>query len=147
VIEHILEAADLQSVTMASVAIFEQMRDVARAILQAKVELEAHKLHSQAVRPCCGKEPLTYVHTRTVQPTTLFGPIAIPVRTFRCHGCGVSLRPDDTPLGVPPVGDFTDDVRMIYTPLATELPHRAANDIFARFTGCPELPGCPKPHR
>jgi hypothetical protein len=135
VIEHILEAADLHSVAMASVAICEQMRDVARAILQAKVDLEAHTLHSQAVQPCCPEAALTYVHTRTVPPTTLFGAIEIPVRTYYCHDCGASRRPDDTPLGVPPVGDFTDDVRMLSTPLVAELPHRVAHDILARFTG------------
>jgi hypothetical protein len=134
-IERILEADDLHSVAMASVAIFEQMREIARALLQAKVDLEAHQLHSQAIQPCCPEAALTYVHTRTVQPTTLFGVITIPVRTFRCHGCGASRRPDDTPLGVPPVGDFTDDVRLLYTPLVAELPHRVANDILARFTG------------
>jgi hypothetical protein len=135
VIEHIFEAADLHTVATASLAIFDQIREVARTILQAKVDLEADKLHRQAVRPCCSEADLTYVHTRTVQPTTLFGAIEIPVRTFHCHGCGTSLRPDDTPLGVPPVGDFTDDVRMLYTPLVAELPHRTANDIFTRFTG------------
>jgi hypothetical protein len=44
-------------------------------------------------------------------------------------------RHDDATLGVPPVGDFTDDVRMLSTPLVSELPHRVADDIFARFTG------------
>jgi hypothetical protein len=134
-IEHIFEAADLQPVATASLAIFDQIREVARVLLQAKVDLEADKLHNQAVRPCCPDARLTYVHTRTVQPTTLFGTIEVPVRTFHCHGCGTSLRPDDAPLGVPSVGDFTEDVRMLYTPLAAELPHRTATDIFARFTG------------
>jgi hypothetical protein len=135
VIEHILEATDLHSVATASMAIFAPMREVARAILQAKVDPEAYKLRHQGTVPCCPTAALTYVHTRTVQPTTLFGPIAIPVRTFHCDGCGSFLRPDDTTLGVPPVGDFTDDVRMLYTLLVAELPHRVANDIFARFTG------------
>ena len=75
VIESITEADDLQTVASAGVAIFEQMREVARVLLQAKGDLEAHKLHSQAVRPYCVDTALTYVHTRTVQPTTLFGPI------------------------------------------------------------------------
>jgi hypothetical protein len=88
VIEHILDAADLPTVATASLAIFEQIREVARAMLQAKVDLEAAKLRCQAVRPCCPEADLPYVHTRTVQPTTLFGPMAIPVRTFPCHGCG-----------------------------------------------------------
>ena len=43
VIEHIVEAADLQTVATASIAIFEQMREVARAMLQATVDLEAAK--------------------------------------------------------------------------------------------------------
>lgn len=135
VIEPSLEAADLHSVAMASGAIFEPMRDVARAILRAKVDLEAHKLHSQAVPPCCPEAALTYVHTRTVQPTTLFGAIEIPVRPYDCHDCGASRRSDDTPLGVPPVGDFPDDVRMLSPPFVAELPHRVAHAILARFTG------------
>jgi hypothetical protein len=68
-IESVLEAADLQTVAMASLAICDQMRDVARALLQAKVDLEAHKLHRQALVPCCPEAGLKYVHTHTVQPT------------------------------------------------------------------------------
>src|SRR5262245_48970738 len=116
-------------------AIFAQMREVARAILQTKVDLEAYQRRHQGTVPCCPTAALTYVHTRTVPPTTWFGPIAMPVRTFHCDGCGSFLRPDDTTLGVPPVGAFTDEVRMLYTPLVAELPHRVANAIFARFTG------------
>jgi hypothetical protein len=78
---------------------------------------------------------MTYVHTRSVSPHTLLGEITIPVRTFQCHGCGVTFRPDDTALGVPEVGAFTDDVRWLYAPLAAELPHRVANVLFARCTG------------
>jgi hypothetical protein len=52
-IEHSLEAAGLQTVATASVAIFDQMQEVAWEMLQAKVNLEAHKLRSQAVVPCC----------------------------------------------------------------------------------------------
>jgi hypothetical protein len=122
-------------VAAASLTIIDQMREVARALLQAKVDLEAHKLHRQAVTPCCPGATLKYVHTRTVQPTTLFGPITIPVRTFQCEGCNATRRPDDARLGVPLVGEFTDDIRCLYTPLVAELPHRIANDIFARFTG------------
>jgi hypothetical protein len=134
-IENMLESADLQTVATASLAIFEQMREVARALLQAKIDLEAHKLQSQAVTPCCSGAALKYVHTRTVQPTTLFGAITIPVRTFQCAGCGATQRPDDAPLGVPHVGEFADDIRCLYTPLVAEVPHRIASDIFARFTG------------
>jgi hypothetical protein len=38
-IENILQAPDLHSVATASLAIFAQMRDVAREILQAKIAL------------------------------------------------------------------------------------------------------------
>jgi len=134
-IEHVLETADLQTVATASLAIFEQMREVARALLQAKIDLEAHKLQSQAITPCCAGAALQYVPTRTVQPTTLFGPITIPVRTFQCTGCGATQRPDDAWLGVPHVGEFTEDIRCLYTPVVAEVPHRIASDIFARFTG------------
>jgi len=85
---------------------------MARAILPVKADLEAHKLRSQAVRPCCPEADLMYVHTRMVRPTALLGPIDMPVPTFHCHGCGASLRPDGTALGVPSVGDFTDDIRI-----------------------------------
>jgi hypothetical protein len=40
-IESILQAPDLHSVATAALAIFKQMREVARAILQAKIALEA----------------------------------------------------------------------------------------------------------
>jgi hypothetical protein len=81
------------------------------------------------------------VHTRTVRPTTLFGQVEVPVRTLRCTGCGATVRPDDAVLGVPHTGDFTDDVRLLYSPLAAELPHRVSHDIFARFTGM-DLSSC-----
>jgi hypothetical protein len=51
------------------------------------------------------------VHTRTVSPETLLGEMTIPVRTFRCHGGGATVRPDEAALGVPEAGAFTDDVR------------------------------------
>jgi hypothetical protein len=35
---------------------------------------------------------------------------------------------------MPPVGDYTDDVWLLYTPLVAALPHRVANDICARVT-------------
>jgi uncharacterized protein UPF0236 len=65
----------------------------------------------------------------------LFGEIHIPVRTFQCCGCGATFRPDDAALGVPEVGEFTDDVRWLYAPMAAELPHRVANSLFAQCTG------------
>lgn len=135
VIENILQAPDLQSVAPASLAIFAQMRDVAREVLQAKIALEARQRRSQDVARCCPDAHVKYVHTRTVSPETLFGEITIPVRTFQCGGCGATLRPDDTALGVPEAGDFTDDVRSLYAPVVAELPHRVANDLFQRCTG------------
>jgi hypothetical protein len=140
-LENILQASDLHRVAAASLAIFEHIRDVGRALLQAKVELEAQQFRGQAVPHCCQQAEVRYVHTRTVSPMTLFGVITIPVRTFQCHGCGASLRPDDAFLGVPERGEFTDDVRLLYTPLVAELPHRVANDLLRRMTGL-ELSSC-----
>jgi hypothetical protein len=37
-------------------------------------------------------------------------------------------------LGVPAEADFTDDGRALYAPLAAELSHRVANDLFQRCT-------------
>jgi hypothetical protein len=134
-IENILQAPDLHSVASASLAILAQIRPVARDILQAKITLEAQQLTRGDISPCCPEAAVTLVHTRTVSPETLFGEIIIPVRTFRCRGCGATFRPDDAALGVPEAGDFTDDVRYLYAPLAAELPHRVANTLFARYTG------------
>jgi hypothetical protein len=134
-IENILQAPDLHSVAAASVAIFAQLRHVAREILQARINLEAQQLQTREVTPCCQDARARYVHTRTVSPETLWGPVGIPVRTFQCSGCGASLRPDDRHLGVPERGDFTDDVRALYAPIVAELPHRVANDLFQRCTG------------
>jgi len=134
-IENVLQATDLHSVATAALAIFAQMRQVGREILQAKIHLEAHQRKGTAVVPCCRDAGARYVHTRTVSPQTLLGEVHIPVRTFQCGGCGAALRPDDQYLGVPHVGDFTDDVRALYTPVVAELPHRVANDLFQRCTG------------
>src|SRR5215472_10980241 len=134
-IENILQAADLHSVATASLAIFAQLREVAREILQAKITLEAQQLKRADVEPCCQDTRVRYIHTRTVSPQTLFGQVHIPVRTFQCSGCGASLRPDDRHLGVPEGGDVTDDVRALYAPLIAELPYRVANDLFHRCTG------------
>jgi hypothetical protein len=62
---------------------------------------------------CCPQAAVRDVHTRTVSPMTRFGGITIPVRTFQCHGCGASWRPDDACLGVPERGEVTDDVRLL----------------------------------
>jgi hypothetical protein len=134
-IENILQASDLHSVATASRAIFAQLREVAREILQAKITVTAQQLKSADIPPCCPASRVRYLHTRTVSPQTLLGEITIPVRTFQCRGCGASLRPDDRHLGVPEVGDFTDDVRALYAPVVAELPHRVANDLFQRCMG------------
>ncbi len=134
-IENILQASDLHSVATTSLAIFAQLREVAREILQAKITLEAQQLKRADIAPCCPETGVRYIHTRTVSPQTLLGEVHIPVRTFQCRGCGTSLRPDDRHLGVPEVGDFTDDVRALYAPVVAELPHRVANDLFHRCTG------------
>jgi hypothetical protein len=134
-IEQILQASDLHSVATASLAIFAQLREVAHEVLQAKIDLEAQQLTRADVAPCCPDTRARYLHTRLVSPQTLFGRVHIPVRTFQCGGCGASLRPDDRHLGVPEVGDFTDDVRALYAPVVAELPHRVANDLFHRCTG------------
>jgi hypothetical protein len=134
-IENILQASDLHNVAAASLAIFEQMRQVARDLLQAKIDLEAQQRQRTAVVCCCQKASVIDVHTRTVRPETLVGEVCIPVRTFQCGGCGASLRPDDRHLGVPEAGNFTDDVRVRSAPLVAELPQRVANDLFQRCTG------------
>jgi hypothetical protein len=134
-IENILQAPDLQNVASASLTIVTQMRQVAQALLQAKVALEAQQRRSQDASGCCPEASVRYLHTRTVSPETLFGEITIPVRTFQCNGCGTTFRPDDALLGVPVTGDYTDDVRSLYAPLAAELPHRVANDLVQRCTG------------
>jgi hypothetical protein len=113
------------------------MRQLAREILQAKSHLEAQQLTGTAVVPCCPEAGARYVHTRTVSPRTLWGEVCIPVRTFQGDGCGATLRPDDQYVGVPEVGDFTDDVRALYASVVAERPHRVANDLLPRCTGMP----------
>jgi hypothetical protein len=140
-LEHILQAVELHSVAAASLAILAHIRDVARAVLQAKVELEAQPCRHHALPLCCPAAEVTSVHTRTVRPRTLFGAITIPVRMFQCTGCGSSLWPDDTWLGVPERGEFTGDGRRLYTPWVAELPHRVGNDRLRRVTGL-ELSSC-----
>jgi hypothetical protein len=116
-IETILQASDLHRVATASLAIFAQIRPVAREMLQAKIRVEAQQLKGTDVTPCCEPASVRYVHTRLVSPQTSCGEVCIPVCTFQCGGCGASLRPDDHYLGVPEVGDFTDDVRALYAPV------------------------------
>jgi hypothetical protein len=54
--ENIMQAQDLHHVGSASLAIFAQMRQVAREMLQAKITLQASQLKSQDSVPCC-QEP------------------------------------------------------------------------------------------
>jgi hypothetical protein len=58
------------SVAPASLAIFAQMRDVAREILQAKIALEARQRRSQEVARCCPDANVKYVHMTAVSPET-----------------------------------------------------------------------------
>ena len=113
VMEQILLASDLHNVAAASLAICAPMRQVARDMRQAKIDLEAQPRQGTAVARCCQEASVLDVHTRTVSPETLCGEVWIPVRTFQCRGCGASIRPDDHHLGVPEAGDFTDDVRVL----------------------------------
>ena len=71
-IENIWQAADLHSVATASLAIVEQMRQVAREMLQAKVHREAEQLKRAAVTPCGQEAGASDVHTRAVSPQTLW---------------------------------------------------------------------------
>jgi hypothetical protein len=134
-IENMWQATDRHRVAAASLAIFAQRRQVGRKMLQAKIDREAQQLKGTAVVPCCQDAGARDVHTRTVSPQTLLGEGRIPVRTFQGGGCGAALRPDDQHLGVPEVGDCTDDVRARYAPVAAELPHRVAHDLGPRGTG------------
>lgn len=132
----VLDDSALASASAASLAIFEKFRDVGRAILQAWVDERFAALAEVRPEQCwCGNPTLTLVHTRQVTAKTLFGEIVFPYRTFSCAACGALIRPDDASLGIPDQGTFSDDVRALYQPLAAELPHRTANDIFKRFTG------------
>ena len=132
----VLDDSALASASAASLAIFEKFRDVGRAILQAWVDERFTSLAEGRPELCpCGSPSLILVHTRKVTVKTLFGDIVFRYRTFNCSACGAYLRPDDAPLGIPDQGTFSDDVRSLYEPLAAELPHRTANDIFKKFTG------------
>jgi hypothetical protein len=112
-IEHIVQAPDLPSVAAACVAIFAQMRPVARAMRHAKSTRAAQQRQSSAVVPWCQDAGARDVHTRTVSPETLLGQVGIPVRTCQCDGCGASLRPDDRHVGVPERGVLTDAGRAL----------------------------------
>src|SRR3989442_12589483 len=82
-IDNVLEAADLQPVATASIALFNQMWEVARALLQAQVDLPAPQPHCQSPSPCRARAALQYVHTRTFEAPSLFSPIPIPFRPSR----------------------------------------------------------------
>lgn len=133
-IEAILQPGAHGDVASASLAILAKFRDVGRAVLQAKVDLEASRLPDSPGAHCQGAA-IRRVHTRKVRPQTLLGEIAVPVRTFRCDACDGHVRPDDVVLGVPARGEYTDDVRSVFAPLDAELPHRVACDVLERATG------------
>jgi hypothetical protein len=133
--ENITQALDLHHVGSASRAIFTQMRQVAREILQAKITPEAQQLKDQDIALSCHEASMIYVHLRTVNPQTLLGELCLPIRTFQCGGGGTSRWPDDRHLGVPEMGDFTDDVRCLYASVAAERPHRVANDRLLQCAG------------
>ena len=134
-IEQIVPASDLHRVATASRAIFAPGRNVARAMLQAKITREAHQLPSMAIGPWCPERRARYLPTRTVSPQTVLGEGHIPGRTCPCRGGGASFRPDDRSLGVLEVGDRPDDVRARYPPVVAEWPQRVAHALLERCTG------------
>jgi hypothetical protein len=132
----VLDDPDLATAPAASLALFEKFRDVCREILQAWVDERVERLAEERPERCsCGSLTPGYVNTGGVTVKTLFGDIVARYRRFRCAACKAYLRPDDRELGIPEEGIFADDVRALYEPLAAELPHRTANDIFLKFTG------------
>ena len=74
-----MQAPDLPSVAWASLAIFTQIRQVARDLLQAKITREAQQRTRTEVTSCGPEASLAQVDTRTVGPETLLGEIMIPV--------------------------------------------------------------------
>jgi len=145
--ENIWQAADLRGVATASLAIVEQMRQVAREMLQAKVHREAEHLKRAAVTPCGQEAGASAVQTRAVSPQTLWGEGHIPVRTFPCEGCGASLRPDNRHLGVPEGGDFTDDGRALCARRRCAAPSGGQRPRCAVHGRGPQLAGGSGPHR
>lgn len=132
----VLDDSDLSTAPAASLVLFEKFRDVCREILQAWVDERVERLAEQRPERCvCGSRSLRFVNTGAVTVKTLFGDILVRYRRFRCAACDAYDRPDDAPLGIPEEGTFSDDVRALYEPVAAELPHRTANDIFQQFTG------------
>jgi len=116
--------------------LFEKFRDVCRQVLQAWVDERAERLaHCRPEQCSCGSHSLSYVHSCRKKVKSLFGDIVVTFRRFRCNACQAYLRPDDASLGLPEDGSFGDDVRALFEPLAAELPHRTACDIFQQFTG------------
>jgi hypothetical protein len=135
-INNLLDDPALGSMPAASLALFEKFRDVCREILQSWVDERFAALSVSRPERCpCGGEGPGYVHRRSVTANTLFGGVVLPFRTFQCEACQSYLRPDDTTMGIPDPGTFSDDVRALFEPLAAELPHRTAADLFQRCTG------------
>jgi hypothetical protein len=132
----VLDDPALSTAPAASLVLFQKFRDVCREILQAWVDERVERLVELRPELCaCGSRSLRFVNTGTVTVKTLFGDIVARYRRFRCAACHAYVRPDDGPLGLPEDGTFSDDVRALYEPVAAELPHRTANDIFQQFTG------------
>ena len=135
-IEDILDDSRIKSTPAASLVIFEKFRDVCREILQAWVDECVERLAcSRPSRCSCSNEELEFVHIREVTLASIFGPIVVRYRQFRCKVCKAYLRPDDKPLGIPEAGVMMDDIAALYEPLAAELPHRTAADLLEQLTG------------
>lgn len=132
----VLDDPTLETMPAASLALLEKFRDVCREILQSWVDERFAALRRSRPDRCrCGSERPGYIHTRDLTANTVFGDVLLHYRSFSCKVCGGHLRPDDETMGIPDTGTFTDDVRALFEPLAAELPHRTAADIFKRFTG------------
>jgi len=132
----LLDDPTLLTMPAASLVLFEKFRDVCREILQSWVNERFAALCLAPPERCpCGGEHPELVHTRDVMVNTLFGGVVLHYRTFFCGRCQSHLRPDDPAVGIPDEGTFSDDVRAFFEPLAAELPHRTAADLFQQFTG------------
>ena len=59
-----------------------------------------------ALLPRGGLEVRPHPHDAAHHPMWSY---EVTIRTFQCEGCGATQRPDDAPLGVPLVGECTDN--------------------------------------
>ncbi|MCP4035592.1 MAG: hypothetical protein GY733_01545 [bacterium] len=135
VIDSILSDPSLDDVASASAAVMRKFRAVGAQVLQAKMDAAAERRREVAAPQCCAGAAQHLVHTRAIRATSLFGPVRLRLRTYRCSDCGAHQRPDDAALGAPSSGRFTDDVRDLLAPLSAELPDRVAADLLERTTG------------